>query len=145
MKGSVLIGQSGGPTAVINASLQGIIEEAFKNPLVTNVYGALNGIDGILNHQIIDFKYETKENLSLLKTTPSSILGSVRFKLEDYQKNDEIYKTIVSIFSKLNFLLINNGIISIGPGRYKASACIISSRLDVFKFIINFLIPADSN
>ena len=102
MKGSVLIGQSGGPTAVINASLQGIIEEAFKNPLVTNVYGALNGIDGILNHQIIDFKYETKENLSLLKTTPSSILGSVRFKLEDYQKNDEIYKTIVSIFTKLN-------------------------------------------
>ena len=58
MKGSVLIGQSGGPTSVINASLQGIIEEAFKNPFVTNVYGALNGIDGILHHQIIDFKFD---------------------------------------------------------------------------------------
>ena len=78
MKGSVLIGQSGGPTAVINASLQGIIEEAFKNPLVTNVYGALNGIDGILNHQIIDFKYETKENLSLSSASRDSTLPARR-------------------------------------------------------------------
>lgn len=67
MKGSVLIGQSGGPTSVINASLQGIIEEAFKNPFVTNVYGALNGIDGILHHQIIDFKFETKRIYLYLK------------------------------------------------------------------------------
>lgn len=67
MKGSVLIGQSGGPTAVINASLQGIIEEAFKNPLVTNVYGALNGIDGILNIKLLILNMKQKKIYLYLK------------------------------------------------------------------------------
>ncbi len=102
MKGSVLIGQSGGPTSVINASLAGIIEEALQNPLVTNVYGLLNGIDGLLEHRIIDLAVESKETLSLLKTTPSSILGSSRFKLDDYKINDKVYKKIVEIFTKLD-------------------------------------------
>lgn len=102
MKYSILVGQSGGPTSVINASLAGIVIEGLKNEHIDKVYGTLNGIDGIINHNIIDFSYEDKETLELLKTTPSSILGSVRYKLSDFNIDDTDYKIIASIFKKLN-------------------------------------------
>lgn len=102
MKYSVLVGQSGGPTSVINASLAGVVIEALKNKNVDKVYGALNGIDGIINHRIIDFSYESNETLELLKITPSSILGSVRYKLSNFEKDDTDYKKIVDVFKKLN-------------------------------------------
>lgn len=102
MKYSVIIGQSGGPTSVINASLLGIIEAACNSPMVENIYGALNGIEGILNYQIIDLRKEDKETLQLLKTTPSSILGSVRYKLNNYQSDETIYLKLINIFTKLN-------------------------------------------
>ena len=56
MKASVMIGQSGGPTTVINASLQGIVETALHCESIDGVYGALNGIDGIIHHRVIDFR-----------------------------------------------------------------------------------------
>lgn len=102
MKGSVMIGQSGGPTSVINASLLGIVNEALRCKNIENVYGALNGIDGIIHKKIINFRDEDKETLELLKVTPSSILGSVRFKLDNYQVNDDVYRKIIKIFKKLN-------------------------------------------
>lgn len=102
MKGSVMIGQSGGPTAVINASLLGIVSEALQCEYIENVYGALHGIDGIIHKEIIDFRYEDKETLELLKVTPSSVLGTVRFKLDDYHINDEVYQKIVNVFKQLN-------------------------------------------
>ena len=88
---SIIIGQSGGPTTVINASLQGIIEAALSNPNIEHIYGALNGIEGILNKNIIDFRNEDLDNIQLLKNTPSSILGSVRFKLNDYTIDENVY------------------------------------------------------
>lgn len=102
MKYSVLVGQSGGPTSVINASLAGIVETALNNENIAKVYGALNGIEGILQKQIIDFAYEDKETISLLKTTPSSILGSVRFRLPDPNIDDSLYIKIKEIFKELN-------------------------------------------
>lgn len=102
MKYSVLVGQSGGPTSVINASLAGIIEESLNNEQIEKIYGTLNGIDGIINHNIIDLSNEDLETLSLLKVTPSSILGSARFKLSDFNIDDTHYKIIVDVFKKLN-------------------------------------------
>lgn len=102
MKYSVLVGQSGGPTSVINASLAGIVETALNNENIDKVYGALNGIEGVLNRQIIDFAYENKETISLLKTTPSSILGSVRFRLSDFNIDDSLYIKIKEIFEELH-------------------------------------------
>ena len=99
---SIIIGQSGGPTTVINASLQGIIEAALSNPNIEHIYGALNGIEGILNKNIIDFRNEDLDNIQLLKNTPSSILGSVRFKLNDYTIDENVYKEIVCVLKDYN-------------------------------------------
>ena len=100
-KGSCMVGQSGGPTAVINASLLGIIEENLKAKAFDHVYGLLNGIDGIIKERFIDFNDYSKEELTLLKTTPAAALGSVRFKMPS-DLNDEIYKNIEEIFHKYN-------------------------------------------
>ena len=102
MKGSLLIGQSGGPTAVINASLAGAIITGINSDKIENVYGALNGIAGIINHQIIDLKKENLDTIELLKTTPGSILGSVRYKLKDFKVDDTDYKILKNVFESLN-------------------------------------------
>ena len=78
MKKNLIVAQSGGPTSVINSSLLGVIEEAFKHQEISEVFGSLNGIDGILNDNIIDLRKEDQEELKKLKTTPGAILGSVR-------------------------------------------------------------------
>lgn len=102
MKGSILIGQSGGPTSVINASLAGCITAAISSEKIENVYGAINGIYGVLNHQIIDLRKEDLETIELLKNTPGSILGSVRYKLKDFKIDDTDYKKIKCVFESLN-------------------------------------------
>ena len=68
-KGACIIGQSGGPTAVINSSVLGIIEKSLKENAFSAVYGALNGINGIIEEEIIDFSDYSLEELQLLKTT----------------------------------------------------------------------------
>ena len=84
MKGNVLISQSGGPTAVINSSCSGIIQEVLKHKDVfTGVYGAVNGIMGVLNEELIDLGKEDAITIELLRQTPSSALGSCRYKLSD--------------------------------------------------------------
>lgn len=102
IRGACLVGQSGGPTAVINASLEGIVEEALKNTYITKVLGSINGVEGILAHQIIDFSNEDTAELSLLKYTPSSILGSVRYKLSEPSLTNEVYQKILQTFEILN-------------------------------------------
>lgn len=82
MQGHVLIGQSGGPTAVINASLVGAIHEAQRIDAVDGIYGALNGIEGALNRRIVDLRRESAETLNQLLNTPSAALGSCRYKLQ---------------------------------------------------------------
>jgi len=76
----MLIAQSGGPTAVINQSLVGAILEAKKHAEIKKIYGALHGIQGILDENLIDLKQESSETLDLVAQTPSSALGSVRRK-----------------------------------------------------------------
>lgn len=101
MKGSCVILQSGGPTAVINSSLYGVIKQAFEEESITNVYGSLNGIEGLINDNLIDLKQEDEQQLELLKVTPSAVLGSSRFRLpKDY--TDETYSKIFETFKKHN-------------------------------------------
>ena len=76
----VLVAQGGGPTAVINQSLVGVVLEARKFPQVTRVYGALNGIQGIVDQNLIDLTQETTHNLEQVAATPSSGLLSTRVK-----------------------------------------------------------------
>ncbi|MBQ8292551.1 MAG: 6-phosphofructokinase [Bacilli bacterium] len=98
---SCIIAQSGGPTAVINSSLLGVIDAA-KKMNMKHIYGALNGIDGILNERIIDLKEESETELGYLKNTPSAALGSVRFHLKDYKTDPATYEKIYEVFKKLN-------------------------------------------
>ena len=78
--GNALIGQSGGPTAVINQSLVGIIEEAKRHAPIRNVYGAIHGIKGVLEERMIDLGRQSSERLEEVAVTPAAALRSVRKK-----------------------------------------------------------------
>ena len=80
IKGKVLVAQGGGPTAVINQSLVGVVLEARKYPQVTRVYGAVCGVWGIVNEELIDLTEATTNNLEAVANTPSSGLLSTRDK-----------------------------------------------------------------
>ncbi|PID82598.1 MAG: 6-phosphofructokinase [Clostridiales bacterium] len=94
VKGKMLIAQGGGPTAVINQALIGAVIEAKRNENITDIYGAVHGIDGIINEEFIDFSFETKSNLLEVAKTPSSALLSTRRKpdVEDCKKMLEVMK-----------------------------------------------------
>ncbi len=94
LTGNAIVGQSGGPTAVINASLAGVIEEAKKHSEITGIYGAVNGVEGLLKQEIADLGAENEATVSLLAHTPSAALGSCRKKLKeaDYQQLLAIFK-----------------------------------------------------
>lgn len=95
---NLIVAQSGGPTSAINATLAGVYQGAVKSGKINHVFGSLNGIEGILNNNIINLndKLCTSDNLKLLCTTPSSALGSCRRKL----KSDEEFKIIIDSFKK---------------------------------------------
>ena len=101
-KGNCLIAQSGGPTAVINASAAGAAQEAFKHPEITGVYAALNGIRGVLLEDIFDLSKEPKGNIDGLHRTPSAALGSCRYKLKDLQTSKQDYERILEVFAAHN-------------------------------------------
>ena len=98
LKGACIIGQSGGPTAVINASAYGVIRTALDNPNITKVYGAAHGIRGVLDDVLYDMGQEDPEELALMMHTPSSILGSCRYKLKDCDDDETDYRRILEIF-----------------------------------------------
>lgn len=100
MSKSCLVGQSGGPTAVINSSLLGVIRGAEYSADIDRIYGAKHGIEGILNDNIYDLTMEDMEEIELIKYTPSSILGSCRYQLADFKENESDYKKIFNVFSK---------------------------------------------
>ena len=102
LQGACLVGQSGGPTSVINASIYGVIEAAIKSPDITNVYGAAHGIKGILNDKLYDLDQEDPFELSLLLHTPSAALGSCRYKLADATQDETDYLRILEVFQKHN-------------------------------------------
>ena len=111
LKGSCIIGQSGGPTAVINASAYGVIRTALDSGCVTKVYGAEHGIRGVLDDRLYIMDEEDPAELELLKNTPSSELGSVRYKIADPEKDDTDYKRILEIFRKydVRYFFYNGG------------------------------------
>lgn len=93
--GKAVFAQSGGPTAVINSSICGAIEEARKHKEIVAMYGSIHGILGVLHENMIDLNRESPRTISLLRQTPSSLLGSSRYKLkeEDY---DRILKVLAA-------------------------------------------------
>lgn len=111
LKGACIIGQSGGPTSVINASAYGVIDTALKNPNITAVYGAEHGIKGVLNDRLFDMSQEDPKELELLKYTPSSALGSCRYKIADPELDDTDYKRILEVFKKhdVRYFFYNGG------------------------------------
>lgn len=111
LKGACLIGQSGGPTSVINASALGCIETALKSENVTRVYGAAHGIKGVLDDLLYDMNEEDPKELGLMRFTPSSVLGTCRYKLKDFKIDDTDYKRILEIFKKydVRYFFYNGG------------------------------------
>ena len=103
VKGNVVVGQSGGPTSVINSSLVGVFKAA-KDAGVEKVYGMRNGIEGFLNRQFIDMEDYVKNDLDieLLKRTPSSFLGTCRFKLPSVEESEATYKLLFDIMDDMN-------------------------------------------
>ena len=111
LTGACIIGQSGGPTAVINASAQGVIQTALKADCITRVLGAAHGIKGVLEDKLYDMGQEDSAELELLKFTPSSALGSCRYKLADPDVDDTDYRRILEVFKKydVRYFFYNGG------------------------------------
>jgi len=111
LKGALVFAQSGGPTSVINSSACGVFETALKNECITKVLGAHHGIRGVIEDDLFDIGKEDPFEISLLKTTPSSALGSVRYKLSDIGKDETDYYKILEVFKKhdVRYFLYNGG------------------------------------
>lgn len=101
-KNNIIVGQSGGPTAVINSSLAGVYKTA-KERGFHKVYGMLHGIQGLLDEQYVDLSTQIHSDMDieLLKRTPSAFLGSCRYKLPEIHEKPEVYEKIFGILDKL--------------------------------------------
>ena len=111
LKGAAVIGQSGGPSSVINASAYGAIKTALENEAITHVYGMCNGIKGLLDDNLIDMAKEDPDELAYMKYTPSSALGSCRYKLKDPDEDETDYIRILEMFKKydIRYFFYNGG------------------------------------
>ncbi len=111
LKGSLIIGQSGGPSSVINSSAYGVIRTALDADCITKVYGAYHGIKGVLDDQLLCMDEEDRAELDRLPYTPSSALGSCRYKIADPDVDDTDYKRILEIFKKydVRYFCYNGG------------------------------------
>ncbi|WP_244834760.1 6-phosphofructokinase [Clostridium sp. BJN0001] len=95
-----IVAQSGGPTSVINSSVAGLVNANIEKNIFEKVYAGLNGVEGILNEDIIDLSSISKEDIDTFKFTPSSGLGSCRYKLKNIEESDEEYKKLINILRK---------------------------------------------
>ena len=149
LKGACIIGQSGGPTSVINASAYGVIDTALKSGVITQVLGAEHGIKGVLSDRLFDMGLEDPEELRLLKYTPSSALGSCRYKIADPEVDDTDYRRILEVFKKHNvrYFFYNGGNDSMDTcskvSRYLKSAGYECNVIGVPKTIDNDLYGTD--
>ena len=97
--GNLLVAQSGGPTAVINASVAGVIQEAGRHPdQIEEIYGGLNGILGILNEDLIDLQEEKRQAIEGLKHTPAAALGTCRYKIDFKKKPEQAAREMDRLF-----------------------------------------------
>ena len=103
MNGNVIVGQSGGPTSVINSSLVGVFQGA-KRAGCGKIYGMRNGLEGLLQERYVELNDCIKNDLDIeiLKRTPSSFLGTCRYKLPHYEKDSAVYEKLFSILKKLD-------------------------------------------
>ena len=112
LKGNLGFGQSGGPTSVVNGSASGVFLEALDHPdIIPRVFGMRHGIEGILNDELFDISKEERSELELLCGTPSSILGTCRYKLADPAVDDRDYRRILEILKKydIRYFFYNGG------------------------------------
>ena len=101
-KKNLIVGQSGGPTAVINSSLYGVVSEGIKQEEIGHVYGMINGIEGFLKGTILDFEEALPgEKLEYLTYTPGAYLGSCRYKLPE-SLEDPVYPELFRKFEEMN-------------------------------------------
>ncbi|NLL78827.1 MAG: 6-phosphofructokinase [Clostridiales bacterium] len=101
MKGNIVVGQSGGPTAVINSSVAGVYAAA-KKLGVKKVYGMVHGIEGFLEDKLydLDLSLSEEEGIELLKRTPSAFLGSCRFKMPKIEGHEDVYEKVFEIMER---------------------------------------------
>src|SRR5436309_8550826 len=102
LRGNAVVAQSGGPTAVINASACGVIQEALRRPDIRELYGANNGILGIVQEDLFDLQAESAETIEGLRRTPSAAVGSCRYKLGDLTADRDKYQRILDVFRAHN-------------------------------------------
>ena len=99
---NIAVAQSGGPTVAINASLMGVFKEALNSPQIDKIYGSLNGIEGIINDNLVVLNdiVKSEEDIELIKTTPATVLGSCRYKMPSPEKDSSVYEKIIECFKK---------------------------------------------
>ena len=107
LKGNAVVGQSGGPTAAINATLSGVIRGAMaakEKGIIDNLYGMINGIEGFLEERFVNLfdAFSESEKLKTLEATPAAALGSCRKRLKSYSDDEQLYIKIVEILKKYN-------------------------------------------
>ncbi|MCL2018416.1 MAG: 6-phosphofructokinase [Oscillospiraceae bacterium] len=104
MKYNAMVGQSGGPTAAINATLAGVIRGAFANDEIDKIYGLQHGAEGLINKKftLLNDVFKTDEDLTLLELTPAAALGSCRLKLPKYEEKPETYTDIFATLAEMN-------------------------------------------
>ena len=95
-----IVAQSGGPTAAINASLAGVISAVKSSDVYDKLYGSVHGIQGVLKEHFLDLSEMDEDFIERLAITPAMYLGSCRFKLPDYEKDEQPYKDIFAVFEK---------------------------------------------
>ena len=105
LRGNAVVGQSGGPTAAINATLSGVIKgaiDAKKEGIIGTLYGMRNGIEGFLKENLVDLfeRFENTDDLKTLEATPAAALGSCRRKLKSHEEDAETYARILEILKK---------------------------------------------
>lgn len=150
MKKHILVGQSGGPTAVINASLYGVIREGMAHPdEIDHVYGMVNGIEGFLSGRVEDLSHGlSREQMELLKLTPAAYLGSCRYKLPE-DLNAPVYPLLFEKFHRMNigacfYIGGNDSMDTVDKlSRYAASKCIEIPMIGIPKTIDNDLMETD--
>lgn len=99
---NIAVAQSGGPTCAINASLVGVFSEALKEPTIDAIFGSINGIEGMIHDHLIDLKtmIRTNADMEMLLQTPSTVLGSCRYKLKDWHEDETVYQKITERFQQ---------------------------------------------
>ena len=102
LKGNAVVAQSGGPTSAINASACGVVEEAHKHACITGIFGANNGIIGVLTEDLFDLGRESADTIAALRRTPSAAIGSCRYKLKSMDESRADYDRILDVFKAHN-------------------------------------------